>query len=394
MAGVLAGIRVLDFGRYIAGPYCATLLGDFGAEVIRVERVAGSEDRFVAPVGEGGEGGLFLQTARNKQCLTLNPMKPEGREVVRRLVATADVVVANLPDKSLEAMGLDYPTLCASKPDIILTKVSAYGAGGPYSDRVGFDAIGQAMSGNMHLGGTPDKPMKAAVPYVDFSTAILHAFGTMVALFERQRSGRGQVVSGSLLATALTISNSYLVEQALRAPNRVGTENRSQIAGPSDCFQTRDGWIMSQVIGDPLFRRWAELVGAEEWLADPRFADDGVRGENGALLSERMAQWCAQRTSAEAIAELEAARIPAGPVYSPAQALEDPHVRAAELLQGMDYPGLAAPAPVADTPVRLSRTPGGIERRAPLLGEHTEAILGELGYGAAEIADLRAKRVV
>lgn len=394
MAGVLAGIRVLDFGRYIAGPYCATLLGDFGAEVIRVERVAGSEDRFVAPVGEGGEGGLFLQTARNKQCLTLNPMKPEGREVVRRLVATADVVVANLPDKSLEAMGLDYPTLCTSKPDIILTKVSAYGADGPYSERVGFDAIGQAMSGNMHLGGTPDKPMKAAVPYVDFSTAILHAFGTMVALFERQRSGRGQVVSGSLLATALTISNSYLVEQALRAPNRVGSENRSQIAGPSDCFRTRDGWIMSQVIGDPLFRRWAELVGAEAWLDDPRFADDGARGENGALLSERMAQWCAERTSAEAIAELEAARIPAGPVYSPAQALEDPHIRAAELLQRMDYPGLAAPAPVADTPVRLSRTPGGIERRAPLLGEHTDAILGELGYGVAEIAELRAKRVV
>jgi len=394
MAGVLAGIRVLDFGRYIAGPYCATLLGDFGAQVIRIERVAGSEDRFVAPVAEGGEGGLFLQTARNKQCLTLNPMKPEGREVVRRLVATADVVVANLPDKTLEAMGLDYRALCASKPDIILTKVSAYGEGGPYSERVGFDAIGQAMSGNMHLGGAPDRPMKAAVPYVDFSTAILHAFGTMVALFERQRSGRGQVVSGSLLATALTISNSYLVEQALRSPNRVGSENRSQIAGPSDCFKTRDGWIMSQVIGEPLFQRWAELVGAEAWVGDPRFADDGARGENGVLLSERMAEWCATRTSAEAIAELEAARIPAGPVYSPQQALEDPHIRSAELLRSVDYPGLAEPAPVADTPVRLSRTPGGIERRAPTLGEHTDAILDELGYRAAEIATLREKRVV
>ncbi len=394
MAGVLEGIRVLDFGRYIAGPYCATLLADFGAEVIRVERVDGSEDRFVAPVTEGGEGGIFLQTARNKQCLTLNPMKPEGREVVRRLVATADVVVANLPDKTLEAMGLDYASLCAAKPDIILTKVSAYGDGGPYSERVGFDAIGQAMSGNMHLGGSAEKPMKAAVPYVDFSTAILHAFGTLMALFERQKSGKGQVVSGSLLATALTISNSYLIEQALRQPNRVGTENRSQLAGPSDCFQTRDGWIMSQVIGEPLFRRWAELVGAEEWIGDPRFANDMSRGVNGALLSERMSQWCAERTTAEAIAELEAARIPAGPVYSPQQALEDPHVQAADLMRAIDYPGLGVPAPVADTPVRLSRTPGGIRERAPKLGEHTDAILSELGYSTAEIAALREKRVV
>ena len=145
MPGVLDGIRVLDFGRYIAGPYCATLLGDFGAEVIRVERVDGSEDRFVTPVGGSGQGGLFMQCSRNKKGLTLNPMKPQGREVVRRLVETADVVVANLPGKTLESMGLDYPTLSAIKPDIVLTHVTAYGAGGPYTERVGFDAIGQAM---------------------------------------------------------------------------------------------------------------------------------------------------------------------------------------------------------------------------------------------------------
>src|SRR5258708_5847528 len=153
MVGVLEGVRVLDFGRYIAGPYCATLLAEFGAEVIRVEKLDGSEDRFVAPVGEGGEGALFLQINRNKKCITLNPMKPEGQEVMRRLVATAHVVVANLPPQTLQAMKLDYESLKAIKPDIILTTATAVGGPGPWSDRVGFDGVGQVMSGAVSLPG-------------------------------------------------------------------------------------------------------------------------------------------------------------------------------------------------------------------------------------------------
>jgi crotonobetainyl-CoA:carnitine CoA-transferase CaiB-like acyl-CoA transferase len=197
MQGVLEGIRVLDFGPYIAGTYCATLLADYGAEVIRIERVDGSEDRYLSPLGESGQGALFMQCARNKRGLTLNPMKPEGREVTRRLLQTADVVVANLPEKTLASMGLDYATLESIRPGIILTHITADGAGGPYSDRVGFDAIGQAMSGNMHLGGEPERPMKSAVSYVDFTTAILHAFGTVMAILERRQSGKDQVVSVS-----------------------------------------------------------------------------------------------------------------------------------------------------------------------------------------------------
>jgi crotonobetainyl-CoA:carnitine CoA-transferase CaiB-like acyl-CoA transferase len=393
VANVLEGIRVLDFGRYIAGPYCAALLADLGAEVIRVEKVDGSEDRFVGPVGSDGVGALFLQANRNKLGLTLNPTKPRGREVVRRLVATADVVVANLPPPVLAAMGLDYESLCAIKPEIILTSVSAFGRGGPYSNRVGFDGIGQVMSGSVYLSGPPDVPTRAYVPWVDFGTASLAAFGTLGALLSRRETGCGQHVQGSLLGTALSFSNSNLIEQAVTGANRVASGNRGQIAGPSDIFRTCDGWVLVSVVGRPLFERWARLMGEDHWLSDPRFADDNSRGVHGEILSERMGKWCAERTTEAALAELERARIPAGPVYSPQQALDDPHIRAMGFLQPMDYPGVDVPAPVADTPVKLGGAPG-IRHRAPQLGEHTDRILAELGYGDEEIAELHSSRVV
>ena len=394
MLGVLGGIRVLDFGRYIAGPFCAALLADLGAEVIRVERVRGSEDRFLVPLTAAGDGALFMQVNRNKRGLTLNPMKPGGQEVVRRLAAGADVVVANLPDSSLRAMGLDYASLAAVKSDIILTSVSAFGPGGPYSEKVGFDGIGQAMSGAMHLSGRPDEPTKSYVPWVDFTTALSATIGTLAALMARHQTGHGQEVKGSLLASALTVANAALIEQAVKAPDRVATLNRSQVSAPSDTHRTQDGWILVQTIGQPLFERWTALIGEPQWLDDPRFTNDMSRGDHGAVVSERMARWCAERTCEEALAALDGARIPAGPVYSPQQTLDDPHVAAIGLLTDVGFPGASAAAPVATPPFSLSETPIGIRHRAPRLGEHTDEILGELGYEPAEVAALRAARVV
>ncbi len=394
MSGVLEGIRVLDFGRYIAGPYCAALLGDMGADVIRVEKTRGSEDRWTSPVAEGGEGGSFMQMNRNKRGITLDPRSDEGREVVRRLVATADVVVANLPPQTLERMGLDYPTLCETKPDIILSTVSAFGHGGPWSHRVGFDGVAQAMSGAMYMSGQPDQPTRLYYPWVDFTTAILTAFGTMNALMEKQRSGRGQQVEGALLMSALTVGSPTLVEQGVIEVNRVASGNRSQSGAPSDCFQTKDGWVLVMSVGEPLFKRWCALMGEDQWLEDERFTTDQDRGDNGAVISERMATWCRERTTEECLQQLDEARLPGGPVYSPQQALDHPHVKAMEFLQDVDYPGLPKPAPLADTPVRLSKTPGGIRHRAPTLGEHTEEVLGEIGYSAEEIGCLREAGVV
>jgi crotonobetainyl-CoA:carnitine CoA-transferase CaiB-like acyl-CoA transferase len=408
VSGVLDGIRVLDFGRYIAGPFCAALLGDLGAEVIRIERIGGGEDRPFIPVGAGppngpntGGGAMFLAMNRNKLGMTLDPAAPKGREIVRRLVATTDVVVANLPPAVLRSLELDLDSLRRTKPDIILTTVTGFGAGGPLSNKHGFDGIGQAMSGAVYLSGFPEQPIVSKVPWVDFGTACLSAFGTMAALYERDkadmgrgRTGTGQKVEGALLRTALAFANSLLIEQALTQANRVATVNRGFNSAPADCYRTRDGWIVATVIGQPMFRRWCRMVGAEAFLDDPRFADDQGRADHGEEISARMAAWCAERTCAEALAELEKASIVAGQVYSPQQALDDAHIRAAHLLEERAYPGLERTVPLAPTPIELSETPGEYRRPAPLLGEHTDQILAGIGYGADEIAALRAEGVV
>ena len=394
MSSLLDGIRVLDFGRYIAGPYCAALLADLGADVIRIERIGGGEDRWVAPINDDGVGAMYVVMNRNKRGMTLDPAAADGREIVKKLIATADVVVANLPPEVLRSLSLDLESLRAVKPDIILTTVTAFGAGGPWSHKHGFDGIGQVMSGTAYMTGTVAQPYRAAVAWVDFGTASLAAFGTLAALMERGKSGRGQRVEGALLRTAIAFNNPTLVEQQAIQINRVPTENRGQTSAPSDLFRTKDGWIIAYAIGNPMFKRWAKLLREESWLADPRFKDDEARGKHAEAISKRVSEWTIQRTTDEALRELEVARIPAGPLYTPQQALDDAHIRAAGLLVDTDYPGVARRVPLAPTPVDLSETPGRFRHRAPTLGEHTNAILAELGYSAAEIDTLRRHGVI
>src|ERR1051325_7420741 len=251
-SGPLAGIRVIDFGRFIAGPYCAMLLADMGADVIRVDRRQGSEDRYIAAITDNGEGGGFLSFNRNKRNLTLDTAKPESAEIIRRLVKNADVVVANLPMNVLRSMGLDYDSLRASKPDIILARISTFGPDGPYANRVGFDTAAQAMSGAMGLtgfpgaatqehSGGPGVPVRDIVPFEDFGTALHTAFGVMVALYHRAQTGQGQIVDGSLLATGITFTQGLLAERAVLGIERRQLGNTSFYTAPSDAYPTKDG---------------------------------------------------------------------------------------------------------------------------------------------------------
>ena len=393
--GVLAGVRVLDFGRFIAGPFCGALLADHGADVIRIDKVGGSEDRNLLPLAASGEGGLYMQVNRGKRSLALDPNAPEGREIVRKLIARSDIVIANLPAATLQAMGLDYASVSAIQTRAILVATNAFGTTGPYAHRLGFDGLGQALSGSVYMTGEPDAPRRAAVNWVDFGTAISAAFGALLALMARERTGRGQEVSGSLMATALTFGNSVLIEQAINQPDRVPQGNLGYGSAPADLFLCGDGeWLIVQAVGQPLWQRFCKMLDAPEWLTDPRFADDTQRGRHSHVVSEHLGAWCAARPRADAIAAFEAARIPAGPVLSPQQALDDAHVRASGILRDIAFPGAPRPAPVADTPIRLSETPGAIRGRAPLLGEHTEAILAEIGYTTADVARLRDQGVV
>ena len=285
-----------------------------------------------------------------------------------------------MPTAALVKMGIDYPTLRSIRPDIIFANVSSFGPVGPWADRTGFDSVGQAMCGSAYLSGEGERPYRTPITWVDHATALYAAFGVMVALHERSRTGKGQQIDGSLLGSAVAFSSTFLIEQALSGLNRTPIGNRSFLNGPTDTFRTTDGWIVTQVVGQPLFKRWAGLIGEDHWLSDPRFATDELRGVNGAILSERMNAWCAERNSADALEALGKAGIPAAPVLSPQEVLDHEQVQAMGIFAPTRVPGLPDPAPLTLPPITLSETPADIRLSPPRIGEQTDAILTELGF--------------
>ena len=392
MDTLLTGVRVLDFGRYVAGPYCATLLAYLGADVIRVEKASGGEDRYIAPFPDSDGGALFLQTGCNKRSLALDFRKPLSAEVLRRLLKTADVVVANLPQAQLQRLGLDWTAVHGLNPRVVLCTQTAFGNHGPLAAQGGFDGVAQAMSGAMYMTGTPGEPVKAAAPYVDFSTAVLAAFGAMAALLHREKTGLGQQVEGSLLGTALAAFGSHLAEQDALGLFREPTGNRVQTSGPSDVFKTTDGHVLTHVVGRGIFQRCAALLGRGEWLDDPALRSDQQRGDARDRLCVAMAEWCALRSTSQALDELSAAGVPAGPVLNLQQALDHPQAGAMKWFENVRPPGRGRASRVPGLPLSFSALSAGITRPPPGLGEHNRELLEELGFSRDEIDTLESAR--
>lgn len=386
MTAILEGIRVLDFGRWIAGPYCAHVLASLGADVVRMERLAGEDDRWLMPVTDHGEGAQYLQCNGGKRSLAMDLASPAGREAARRMIARADVVVANYSPKALVHFGLDYPTLKAIKPDIILATATAFGADGPLAERVGFDGVGQAVSGAIYLTGEPGKPYRAATAPIDFSTALSLAYGVLAAIIGKLRHGQGAHVEASLVGTSINIANQILMEEATGFRHRQATGNRSPMSGPSDVFRARDGWFIMQVIGQKAFQRWCKLVQRPELVDDPLYASDDLRGENGAALSAVMQAWCAERSRDECVEILARAGIGCGPVLAPAEVTAGALDLRRTFMREVAFPE-SRPVPVAPPPARIA--PGMIDMaRPPLLGEHTHDVLADYGFAEGEIAAL------
>ncbi len=390
--GLLSGIKVVDFGRYVAGPWCAQLLLGMGADVLRVERPGGGEDRFLFPLADN-MGAYLLHCNRGKRCMTLNPTKPAGREIVTKLVQGADVIVANMPDDALASMGLDWDTVHATHPRAILATASTFGSTGPYAGRVGFDGIGQVMSGSAYLSGHPGDPMKSFTPWVDYSTASNLAMGVAAALVKRSVTGLGVRIDASLLGTALTAMGHVICEEAATGIGRVASGNRHPAAGPSDIVPTFDGRIIVQVVGNPIFARFVKAIGRPDLIDDPRFATDELRGENGKDISAIATEWCSTRTTAQALEELAAHSVPAGPVLSPRQALDDEHVKT-QLMEVATVEGVPGGVPVVAFPLRFSDGSGQFGLATAAIGEHTNDVLRSLGYSDDAIAELRTERII
>lgn len=394
MAAILEGIRVLDVTRYVAGPAATALLADLGADVIRIEPPAGGDDRGTLPFREGFHGGVgFTQLGRNKRGITIDLAAEKGRAVFDRLLASADIVFANVPPRTLRSLGLDYERLKSVKPDIILVHMTTFGSEGPYADRLGFDAIAQVMSGLTYISGDPGKPMKHNSAWVDMGTGFLSAFGALAALRHRDQTGEGQKVEANLLQTAMTVGNYFLFDQYFNQTNRVGTGNRAQSGGPADLIRTKDGWVYMVALGNPMFRRFMKMIGREELIDDPRFANDELRAEHGEALSAATTEWAGAYTNAEVLEILAANNIPAGPLLSPQEALDDPHVRE-QLLVHVPVDGLSKPAPYVKPPVTFGATPGEIRKGPPRAGEDNDEVLGEAGFTPEEIAALREQKVI
>ncbi len=393
--GPLDGVRVLELGQVVAGPYCGQVLADLGADVVKVEP-PGSGDvlRQWGWAPDGADSLWWRVAARGKRSVTLDLRTEQGQDLARRLAAEVDVVVENFRPGTLEKWGLGYDDLSAVNPGVVLVRISGFGQDGPYSSRPGYASIGEAMGGLRALTGYPDRPpVRVGLSLGDTLTGVLGALGALAALHERARSGRGQVVDAAIYESVLSLTEGLVPEYATAGLVRERTGAVLKGIAPSNVYPTADGEVLVAANQDSVFRRLCEVMRRPELAADPRYAGHKARGEHADELDALVADWTRPQGSRELLESLHAAAVPAGLVYTPADMVDDPHFRARGSLLELDDPEvgpLLMPAPAP----RLSRTPAEVRWPGPRLGAHTDEVLAEAGLAPADVEALRAAGVV
>ncbi len=386
----LQGIRVLDLGRYQAGPRASLAMARLGAEVIKVEGPGGDESREHGPFVRG-QSAYWVQYNSGKKSLGLNLRTEKGKEILRGLVKVSDILVQNFRPGTIAKMGFSYENLHALNKGIIMVNVSAYGQYGPYSDRIGFDPIGQAISGMMTLTGFPDMPpIKTYNPIIDRITSLHATIGALAALHERQLSGEGQCVDVSLADTGYTMTE---IQCSAFLGAGIETHREGNGKGLQNAYETNDGWVLIAAHSDNIWPRVCEALGAEDWLNDPRYSGVAQRAENYQEVEARLTQWFGERTTAQAVKSFSDLGIPINPINEIPAAATDPQVHERELLVEVPDP-VAGTMFVSGKNIKLSRSEV-VVGSAPVPGQHTQEILTtHLGYTEADVAALEAEGVL
>ena len=390
----LEGIKVLDFTQVYSGPYATMLLADLGAEVIKVEAMnIGDQTRNFAPIKDG-ISGYFNYLNRNKKSITLNLKSEDGKQAALELAKWADVVIENFSAGTIGKLGLGYDDIKKVNPDVVFASLSGFGQYGPYKDRLAYDAVAQAMGGLTALSGPPEKSVKVTPAISDAITGIHMAFGVMTALFHKERTGRGQLVDVAMMDSVMSILEGSIVVKSLmgRNPKRMG--NCSEIAVPYDVYPCKDGEICIACASDSTFNKFAKVMNREDLITDPLYCTNPVRIENRDGIDSIIKEWCSTRTKAEITETCIAGKVPAAPIMTVEDLMNDPHVAAREMLIELEDPDLGM-IKYAGNPIKLSETPAQFLSRAPRLGENTDEVLSNIiGYSKDRIVKMREDKAI
>lgn len=394
MPYALQGVTVLDLSRVLAGPFCAMMLADMGADVLKVEEPEGGDESRTWPPFVEGEGAGYLSMNRNKRNMTLNLKTHDGQGILKKLVARADVLIENFRTGTMEGFGLGYEVLKEINPRLVYCAVSVFGRSGPYKDKVGYEALMQAHSGVMSITGEPDgPPLRCGISLLDLGTGLMAAYGVMNALFHRERTGQGQLVEVSLFETALALLSYHAVGYLIsgKIPQRQGSAHPSLV--PYQVFQTKDGEMLIAGANQRLWTRLCEALRREDLLQDPRFATQADRVQHRQVLVPQIQEEARKYSTSELTELLEIAGVPSAPVNTVDKVLMEPQTEAREMVVAIPHPRIPD-LKLLGLPLKLSETPGDIRMPPPLMGQHTEEVLMELGYSGTDLRTFQERKVI